>query len=144
MKTKRYYKNQNQILLCEINSCNTKISELQKHLDVYDEIIETFESKLKQRENELKKAISSDARHQVTIIKLKDEIKQKNKELKDIIKVKDKEILELKSKLENSIPLIKLKPEKVPKGQPLGIKSGVRESKIIAKLYKEVTNEQND
>ena len=123
MKTKRYYKNQNQILLCEINSCNTKINELQKHLDNYDEIINVYENKLKQRENELKKTISSDARHQVAIIK-------------------DKEILELKTKLENSIPVIKLKPEKVPKGQRIGIKSGVRESKIIANIYKEVKDEE--
>lgn len=142
MKTKRYYKNQNQILLCEINSCNTKINELQKHLDNYDEIINVYENKLKQRENELKKTISSDARHQVAIIKLKDEIKQKNKEIKDTIKTKDKEILELKTKLENSIPVIKLKPEKVPKGQRIGIKSGVRESKIIANIYKEVKDEE--
>lgn len=142
MKTKKYYKNQNQILLCEINSCNTKINELQKHLDNYDEIINVYENKLKQRENELKKAISSDARHQVAIIKLKDEIKQKNKEIKDTIKTKDKEILELKTKLENSIPVIKLKPEKVPKGQRIGIKSGVRESKIIANIYKEVKDEE--
>ena len=118
MKT-RYYKNQNQILLCEINSCNTKINELQKHLDNYDEIIEVYENKLKQRENELKKTISSDAKHQ-----------------------KDKEILELKTKLENSIPLIKLKPAKVPKGQKIGIKSGARESKIIANIYKEVKDEE--
>ena len=142
MKTKRYYKNQNQILLCEINSSNTKINELQKHLDNYDEIINVYENKLKQRENELKKTISSDARHQVAIIKLKDEIKQKNKEIKDTIKIKDKEILELKTKLENSIPVIKLKPEKVPKGQRIGIKSGVRESKIIANIYKEVKDEE--
>ena len=142
MKTKRYYKNQNQILLCEINSCNTKINELQKHLDNYDEIINVYENKLKQRENELKKAISSDARHQVAIIKLKDEIKQKNKEIKDTIKTKDKEILELKIKLENSIPVIKLKSEKVPKGQRIGIKSGARESKIIANIYKEVKDEE--
>lgn len=142
MKTKRYYKNQNQILLCEINSCNTKINKLQKHLDNYDEVIKVYENKLKQRENELKKTISSDARHQVAIIKLKDEIKQKNKELKDTIKTKDKEILELKTKLENSIPLIKLKPAKVPKGQRIGIKSGVRESKIIANIYKEVKDEE--
>lgn len=142
MKTKRYYKNQNQILLCEINSCNTKINELQKHLDNYDEIINVYENKLKQRENELKKTISSDARHQVAIIKLKDEINQKNKEIKDTIKTKDKEILELKTKLENSIPVIKLKPEKVPKGQRIGIKSGVRESKIIANIYKEVKDEE--
>lgn len=142
MKTKRYYKNQNQILLCEINSCNTKINELQKHLDNYDEIINVYENKLKQRENELKKTISSDARHQFAIIKLKDEIKQKNKEIKDTIKTKDKEILELKTKLENSIPVIKLKPEKVPKGQRIGIKSGVRESKIIANVYKEVKDEK--
>lgn len=142
MKTKRYYKNQNQILLCEINSCNTKINELQKHLDNYDEIINVYENKLKQRENELKKTISSDARHQVAIIKLKDEIKQKNKEIKDTIKTKDKEIFELKTKLENSIPVIKLKPEKVPKGQRIGIKSGVRESKIIANIYKEVKDEE--
>lgn len=142
MKTKKYYKNQNQILLCEINSCNTKINELQKHLDNYDEIINVYENKLKQRENELKKTISSDARHQVAIIKLKDEIKQKNKEIKDTIKIKDKEILELKTKLENSIPVIKLKPEKVPKGQRIGIKSGVRESKIIANIYKEVKDEE--
>ncbi len=142
MKTKRYYKNQNQILLCEINSCNTKINKLQKHLDNYDEVIKVYENKLKQRENELKKTISSDARHQVAIIKLKDEIKQKNKEIKDTIKTKDKEILELKIKLENSIPLIKLKPTKVPKGQRIGIKSGVRESKIIANIYKEVKDEE--
>ena len=142
MKTKKYYKNQNQILLCEINSSNTKINELQKHLDNYDEIINVYENKLKQRENELKKTISSDARHQVAIIKLKDEIKQKNKEIKDTIKIKDKEILELKTKLENSIPVIKLKPEKVPKGQRIGIKSGVRESKIIANIYKEVKDEE--
>lgn len=142
MKTKRYYKNQNQILLCEINSCNTKINELKKNLDAYHVIIESFESNLKQRENELKKTISSDAKHQVAIIKLKDEIKQKNKELKDTIKTKDKEILELKTKLENSIPLIKLKPEKVPKGQRIGIKSSARESKIIANIYKEVKDEE--
>ena len=142
MKTKRYYKNQNQILLCEINSCNTKINELQKHLDNYDEIINVYENKLKQRENELKKTISSDARHQVAIIKLKDEIKQKNKEIKDTIKTKDKEILELKTKLENSIPVIKLKPVKVPNGQKIRLKSGAKESRIIANVYKEVKDEK--
>lgn len=142
MKTKRYYKNQNQILLCEINSCNTKLNELQKHLNNYDEIVTTYENKLKQRENELKKCISSDTRHQVAIIKLKDEIKQKNKEMKEIIKTKDKEISELKTKLESSIPVIKLKPVKVPNGQKIRLKSGAKESRIIANVYKEAKDEK--
>ena len=132
-KTKKYYKNQNDLLINELQICSEKISKLKRDSEEIKESYDLIKIKLSEREKELKKCISSDAKHQLEIINLKDQIKEYKKNKKQL----EKENNELKSNKD----LVKRIPSgRKPKGQTIGVKYSTKTSKII-KSVKEVEDE---
>jgi chromosome segregation ATPase len=165
-KTKKYYKNQNELLKIEILNLGKKNVELKdlncKANEAIEELKSTLKSaikghntanktmsKYKQENEELKLSVdqlinevqNKEALRRKAAGKLGGYAKEKNKLLTKITELNDKinalEEEKAKSWVKRTIP-----SGRTPKGQTLGVKNSTVPSNIMRNLHKEVENEE--
>lgn len=160
-KTKRYYKNQNELLKLEVLNLNTEIDKLEGLNDKNDETIKEVEKSLKKTSNELREANEIISKYEKEVNNLKNKLNEKEEQRKEAagklggltkennkLKEEKKEfktkIKELEIELDKRYIIKKLPSGKMPKGQKMSIKRSGVQSRIIKNIkgdYGEVENE---
>lgn len=161
-KSKRYYKNQNELLKLEVLKLNTEIDKLEGLNDKNDKTIKEVEKSLKKTSNELREAKEIISKYEKEVNKLKNKLneteesrrkaagsvgglKRKNNDLEEELSVANEKIKDLEIKLEESMSdkylVKKIKSGRKPKGQTIGYRSSTVNSSIMRNLHKEVEDE---
>lgn len=161
-KTKRYYKNQNELLKLEVSKLTTEVAKLKVLNGGLSKTLKKVETSLKSRSYELTNAKGTINRYLEETNRLQKQLdekekvrrkaagsvgglKRKNNDLEKELSAANEKIKDLEIKLEESMSdkylVKKIKSGRKPKGQTIGYRSSTVNSNIMRNLHKEVDDE---